>query len=151
MKKSLKKRLMLLTLRVRLYYEERIKKMAETKSALISVRVYPKELKKVLRLAKKLKMELAEYIRLVATTERDDDLLEKISKRDEMLKLKDDFIRNQELEYIKLFKTAKKATFLVVELSKRINYHMVEDTAEVRRKIDDELKEIAIEKFEIKK
>ena len=122
-----------------------------SKSELISIRFEPADYRKVLKLAKNLRMKVPEYIRQVAIKEGKDDLLRRLKEKDEKLNEKNEAIKNQEIEYKKLFKTAKKATYLVVEFSKKINLDMLKDTVQTRRKLVEDLKKIANEKIEIKK
>jgi len=115
------------------------------KTTTISVRFEPAERKKVERFAKSSNMEVAEYIRHVAVLQEEEEFLKK-------LKQKDKIIENRDIEYIRLFKTAKKAIHAVRELTEAINSEVGKAIGKDRySKIKEEFKSIQDEKIEIKK
>ena len=90
------------------------KPKTEILTTTIAVRFKVAERKKVEKLAKKSNMELAEYIRHVAVLQEEEEFLKKLKEKDEV-------IENQKIEYVKLFKTAKKAVYAVRELTEAVN------------------------------
>lgn len=109
-------------------------KTKEMKTTRIGIRISIVDHRKIEKLAKKSKMRTSEYVRHVAMIEHDNDLLIKIKEQE-------DIIEKREIEYRKLFKTAKKATSLVTELGQMLDYKITSNIVGYKNKeIIDKLK-----------